>query len=103
MGKRHALGLVYSEWCPHCVSLKPAWQEAVAGLRPSGIDVVEIDASLMQSRSPMTDAIRGSAGYTGGVPFIFVITPESAVVEYKGDRTPLDIARFVHRIVVPTH
>jgi thiol-disulfide isomerase/thioredoxin len=42
--KVHAVILVWADWCPHCISMKPAWEKTKKELRNSSTTFIELES-----------------------------------------------------------
>jgi thiol-disulfide isomerase/thioredoxin len=60
--KSNAVVLVHAEWCPHCVSMKPAWEQTKAELK-NDTKFVEIESEhmtkLLQERPDVAKFLMG--------------------------------------------
>jgi thiol-disulfide isomerase/thioredoxin len=60
--KGNAVVLVYAEWCPHCVSMKPAWNQVKAELK-NNTKFIEIESEhmtkLVQDRPEVAKTLLG--------------------------------------------
>ena len=43
MGKKNFALLIYADWCPHCINLKPAWNEAAS---KSKCNIVQVNDDI---------------------------------------------------------
>ena len=61
--KSNAVVLVHAEWCPHCVSMKPAWEQTKAELK-NDTKFVEIESEhmtkLLQERPDVAKFLMGN-------------------------------------------
>ena len=83
--------LYYAEWCPHCKSIKPAFEEwakngfvTVAGRN--------IKVSMVQ---PEKEPEKAKGVKIKGYPTFVLQTAEGKTVEYEGDRTPEGYIKFL--------
>lgn len=90
------LVLVYSDYCHFCRELKQPWGVLMGSLASSGVDVVEIDTNTLSNvpngSNVLVDDLRNDVA---GVPHIAFVTKDKRMVNYRGDRSPLDMMSFV--------
>ncbi len=83
--------LYYAEWCPHCKTIKPAFQEwakngfVTAAGRQVKVRMVE------QGENPEEIQAKGIKGF----PTFILSTAEGKTVEFQGDRTPEEYLKFL--------
>ena len=91
----NTLVLVYSPMCGHCVRMRPAFDTAARALVGQGVQVVEIESSVMSGSrdgNPLVHAL--GDGYVG-VPHIVLFGPRASWKRpYDGDRSAESLASF---------
>lgn len=50
--KGRAVVLIWATWCPHCTSMKPAWDKTKGNLSKQGISFVEIESVNVERLEP---------------------------------------------------
>lgn len=83
--------LYYVDWCPHCKSVKPAFEEfAKNGFVTVAGRNVKVRAVECEKQSELA-AGKPIKGY----PTFLLETAEGKTVEYQGDRTPEAYMKFL--------
>lgn len=80
--------LFYAEWCGHCQSLKPKWNEAKAKF-PKTVEVKECNADEEADKPDF------EKHGVNSFPSIKLVKADGTVVDYSGDRSANDIVGFV--------
>lgn len=81
----------YAEWCPHCKTVKPAFEEwAKNGFVTAAGKNVKV-RMVEQGEHPDEVAAKGIKGY----PTFLLETAEGKSVEFQGDRTPDGYLKFL--------
>ena len=90
--------LYYADWCPHCKTIKPAFEQwskngfvSVAGKNVK-VRMVE------QGQKPEEVAAKGIKGF----PTLMLETAEGKSVEFQGDRTPESYIKFLEEQLQPS-
>ncbi|MCJ1437934.1 protein disulfide-isomerase precursor [Xylographa pallens] len=76
----------YAPWCGHCKSLAPKYEELAALYAAHPVTIAKVDATA----NDVPDEIQGFPTLK-----LFAAGAKNAPVEYSGDRTIEDLARFV--------
>ena len=90
--------LYYAEWCPHCKTVKPAFEEwskngfVTAAGKNVKVRLVE------QSEKPEEVASKGIKGF----PTFLLETADGKAVEFQGDRTPQGYLKFLEEQLQPS-
>ena len=89
--------LIYANWCPHCQSMKPEWNEMKSRLGPM-IETIEIEDSDfdkdMKMQTIENNKLNGEKIEVNGYPTMFKIQngrPEY----YGGNRTAVEMYNWV--------
>lgn len=99
---RPFLLLVYSEHCPHCTNMMPAWGDVVPKARNAGLDVVQVETGALQRCAPgesvIADAVRADPMFMG-VPYIAMADPMTggAFAHHDGERSGPALVSFIQR------
>lgn len=89
--------LYYAEWCPHCKTIKPAFQEwAKNGFVTIGGKNVKV-RMVEQGENPQEVTAKGVKGF----PTFLLETAEGKTVEFQGDRTPEAYLQFLGEQLQP--
>jgi thiol-disulfide isomerase/thioredoxin len=74
--------LYYADWCPHCKTVKPAFDDwAKNGFVSVAGRNVKVES--VESSSPKMQGVK-----VKGYPTFMLMTADGKNVEYQGDRTP---------------
>ena len=92
------LGLIYAEWCPHCVRMKPEWNKMKNDLQnDKNYSIVEIEADqpdkqerIVELETNLNDKKIDMAGY----PTIFKLK-NGDIEYYDGNRVANEIKSWV--------
>jgi thiol-disulfide isomerase/thioredoxin len=83
--------MYYADWCPHCQSVKPAFNEwAKNGFVTAGGRSVKVSA-VQPEKEPEKVVGKNIKGY----PTFILETAEGKVVEFKGERNPAGYMKFL--------
>jgi thiol-disulfide isomerase/thioredoxin len=89
--------LYYAEWCPHCKTVKPAFQEwSKNGFVTAAGKNVKV-RMVEQGEKPEEVAAKGIKGF----PTFLLETAEGKSVEFQGDRTPEGYLKFLEEQLQP--
>lgn len=89
--------LYYVDWCPHCKSVKPAFEDfAKNGFVTVAGKNVKVRAVECEKQSELA-AGKPIKGY----PTFLLETAEGKTVEYQGDRTPEAYMKFLEEQLAP--
>lgn len=89
--------LYYAEWCPHCKTVKPAFQQwAKNGFVMAAGKQVKVKM-VEQSEAPEEVSSKGIKGF----PTFLLETAEGKRVEFQGERTPEGYLKFLETELVP--
>jgi thiol-disulfide isomerase/thioredoxin len=97
-GAADTFTLYYAEWCPHCKTVKPAFEEwskngfVTAAGKNVKVRLVE------QSEKPEEVSAKGIKGF----PTFLLETAGGKAVEFQGDRTPQGYLKFLEEQLQPT-
>ena len=80
--------------CPHCVALRPAWDEARREATRKGCQVAEVEYSFLPL---MPEGMKDVRGF----PSIRAYRDGKMVSEFHGDRTPEDLLSFMREFSKP--
>ena len=90
--------LYYAEWCPHCKTVKPAFQEwAKNGFVTAAGKQVKV-RMVEQGEKPEEVAAKGIKGF----PTFVLETAGGKTVEFEGERTPEAYLKFLEQELQPT-
>jgi thiol-disulfide isomerase/thioredoxin len=90
--------LYYAEWCPHCKTIKPAFQEwSKNGFVTAAGKNVKV-RMVEQGEHPEEVAAKGIKGF----PTFMLQTAEGKTVEFQGDRTPEQYLKFLEEQLQPS-
>lgn len=88
--------LVYRDTCGFCEMMKPAWIAFSPEAITKGVNVVNIDSSVLDEapygKSEFLDSLKKS--FEGFVPFVMKMNGPNDHDVYNGNRTPEDFAKF---------
>ena len=86
--------LFYADWCPHCVEMKPAWNEAANKLKNL--------FNMIAVRHDFISHLVNKNNYViNGYPKIFISNKGREVVEFSGERNVSNIMNFVKQNIKP--
>lgn len=88
-GKKCKVMLFYAQWCGHCQSLKPKWDNAKTRFDTSKVEVLEVNADDASSKALFEEHS------VSGFPTIKIIKTDGTVLDYSGDRSEEDLVQFV--------
>lgn len=83
--------LYYAEWCPHCQSVKPAFQE----WGKNGFVSIAGRNVKVQAVQPEKEPEKMGGVKVRGYPTFMLTTADGKSVEYQGDRTPEGYMKFL--------
>jgi thiol-disulfide isomerase/thioredoxin len=90
--------LYYAEWCPHCKTIKPAFEEwSKNGFVTAAGKNVKV-RMVEQSEKPEEVASKGIKGF----PTFMLETADGKTVEFQGERTPDGYLKFLEEQLQPT-
>jgi thiol-disulfide isomerase/thioredoxin len=96
--QKEAVVLIYANWCPHCQSMKPEWEDMKEQLG-SNIETIEIEDSDLdkytQIQNIEDNRLDNENIEISGYPTIFKITNRHADY-YKGGRTSNEMIEWVN-------
>jgi len=88
------IALVHANWCGHCQSLKPKWENMVKKNKISfGENVVDIE------QEELTDNLKSKLGDIPGYPTIISFGTNGDRQEYSGERTEEAITAWIKNIL----
>lgn len=97
-GAADTFTLYYAEWCPHCKTVKPSFQQwAKNGFVTAAGKNVKV-RMVEQGEKPDEVAAKGIKGF----PTFLLETAEGKKVEFQGDRTPDGYLKFLEEQLQPT-
>lgn len=97
-GAADTFTLYYAEWCPHCKTVKPAFQEwSKNGFVTAAGKNVKV-RMVEQSENPEEIASKGIKGF----PTFLLSTADGKSVEFQGDRTPDGYLKFLEDQLQPS-
>lgn len=89
--------LYYADWCPHCKTIKPAFEQwsknGFVSIAGKNVKVRMVE----QGQHPEEVAAKGIKGF----PTFMLETAEGKTVEYQGDRTPESYIKFLEEQLQP--
>jgi thiol-disulfide isomerase/thioredoxin len=89
--------LYYAEWCPHCKTVKPAFEQwsknGIVTIAGKNVKVRMVE----QSEKPEEVAAKGIKGF----PTFLLETADGKTVEFQGDRTPEGYLKFLEEQLQP--
>jgi thiol-disulfide isomerase/thioredoxin len=80
--KTHAVLLVYANWCPYCVQMKPAWEEVKTKM--TNVDFFELESANIDAFMQRAPDVLGSQSIS--YPTIMVYK-SNKMSPYTKDRT----------------
>jgi len=90
--------LYYAEWCPHCKTIKPAFQEwSKNGFVTAAGKNVKV-RMVEQGEHPEEVAAKGIKGF----PTFMLQTADGKTVEFQGERSPEGYLKFLEEQLQPT-
>lgn len=96
-GAADTFTLYYAEWCPHCKTIKPAFEEfAKNGFVTAAGKNVKV-RMVEQGEKPEEVTAKGIKGF----PTFLLETAEGKSVEFQGDRTPAAYLKFLEEQLQP--
>ena len=84
------IAMIHAEWCPHCIDLKPKWDEIVENNPKFNNNVYDIE------QKELRDDIASKIGNIGGFPTILSIDEQGQRNEYRGSRNKEAIAAWIN-------
>jgi thiol-disulfide isomerase/thioredoxin len=93
-GNQLVLVLFYVDWCPHCVSTKPEWQNLVNKLNNKQVNGHNIKVQACNAEGTATEKAFASENSVQGYPTIKLLK-ENDVVEYNGARNAEALEEFI--------
>lgn len=87
--------LFYVEWCPHCVSTKPVWEEAVKKHNNTTINGKNVKVQACNCEGSEVEQSVARDNNIQGYPTIKAIT-QNGVEEHNGSRSLEDIETFIN-------
>ena len=89
--------LYYAEWCPHCKTIKPAFEEwAKKGFVTAAGKNVKV-RMVEQGEKPEEGTAKGIKGF----PTFLLETAAGKSVEFQGDRSPDAYLKFLEDYLQP--
>ena len=92
------LGLIYAEWCPHCLNMKPEWNKMKNEFNGNHhYNVVEIEADQQDKQERIAELeskLNGKTINAAGYPTIFKLK-NGDIEYYGGNRVANDIKSWV--------
>mgnify|MGYP000161872644 CR=1 FL=1 len=82
------LGLLYADWCPHCINMKSEW-ESMKTMLPENVEVIQIEERNPDKTniiSRIEKKLNGNHIENKGYPTIFKVN-ENRVEYYGGERS----------------
>ena len=96
-GAADTFTLYYADWCPHCKTVKPAFQEwSKNGFVTAAGKQVKV-RMVEQGEKPDEVASKGIKGY----PTFLLETSDGKSVEFQGERTPEAYLAFLEEQLKP--
>jgi thiol-disulfide isomerase/thioredoxin len=87
------VGKVYADWCGHCQTLKPKWEQLKRILPKGRVQTVEIEESETEKRAEFETTHKKTINVSG-YPTIFKII-NNKIHYYSGPREPEDMKQWV--------
>ena len=93
-GKK-ALVLFYAEWCGHCKTFMPQWDEISKEINKSesGVTLLKIECGDASNNEKHAEIMKKYS--IGGYPTIFFFDESGNYSEYEGDRSKEAITQFL--------
>jgi thiol-disulfide isomerase/thioredoxin len=85
--------LYYADWCPHCQSVKPAFEE----FAKNGFVTVAGKNVKVQMVQPEKEPEKAAGKPIKGYPTFLLETAQGKTVEYQGERTPSGYLEFLNK------
>ena len=86
--KKPSAVLFYADWCPHCVEVKPHWENIANKLRGK-ITMLSVRDDFIQNLEDKDNYI------INGFPNIIISKNGKPFKEFEGHRTPENIEKFI--------
>lgn len=83
--------LYYADWCPHCKTVKPAFNEWAK----NGFVTVAGKNVVVSSVEPEKEPEKAKGKTIKGYPTMLLETSDGKVVEFKGERNPAGYMKFL--------
>ncbi len=83
--------LYYVDWCPHCKSVKPGFEE----FAKNGFVTVAGKNVKVQAVECEKESEKAAGKPIKGYPTFLLETAEGKTVEFQGDRTPAGYLQFL--------
>jgi thiol-disulfide isomerase/thioredoxin len=83
--------LYYADWCPHCQTVKPAFQE----FGKNGFVTIAGRNVAVRMVQPEKEPEKAKGKNIKGYPTFLLETADGKTVEYQGDRTPEGYLKFL--------
>ena len=87
------VGKVYADWCGHCQTLKPKWEQLKEILPKGRVQTIEIEETETDKRAEFEKKHKKTINVSG-YPTIFKIV-NNKIEYYSGPREPEDMKRWV--------
>ena len=87
------IGKVYADWCGHCQTLKPKWEQLKEILPKGRVQTIEIEETETDKRAEFEKKYKKTINVRG-YPTIFKIV-NNKIEYYSGPREPEDMKRWV--------
>jgi thiol-disulfide isomerase/thioredoxin len=97
--KKVYAGKIYADWCPHCVSLEPKWENMKSELKKVPVEYIEIEEKHMATELPkINDGILVNSKEklsASGFPTLFFIDETGNLDYYQGKHETADLVKWV--------
>ena len=87
------IGKVYADWCGHCQTLKPKWEQLKEILPKGRVQTIEIEETETDKRAEFEKKYKQTINVRG-YPTIYKIV-NNKIEYYSGPREPEDMKRWV--------
>ena len=87
------VGKVYADWCGHCQTLKPKWEQLKEILPKGRVQTIEIEETETDKRAKFEKKYKKTINMRG-YPTIFKMV-NGKIEYYSGPREPEDMKRWV--------